>query len=647
MTIEMTADREDPPEHKPREPKKNDGNSSSDDEHREDGQPESIPIFEFMKGMKRDLKARAPLYWDDWKRPENPFLVLNAILFAFVVQLIPALIFAELLDRQTEGSLAVAEVLLSAGIIGIIYSLIAGQPLVLLGITGPVAILLGTSYGLAAQFDAEYFAFFWWLCMWTALLHLLTAVVGLVNFVWQITPFSSQIFEFFIAMSFIYESIRDLVEPIHLTKEGEVEERSSAYASLVVGILTFVICWSLHFAETWVFFTRQVRIFLTSYNMMIAIVIMTSLSYLPGVDQDFSKDNGDKHHGIERVNIRFTPWDWQPTADRPWVANPFEGIDAKGIFGALFPAFMLYLLFFIDHNISSILTQANKYNLSKPPAYHWDFFCLGLTIIPCGILGLPPGSGLIPQAPLHTRALCTRKHEMIHGVRREVVTHCEEQRWSALIQASLMFVALSLMVAIAWIPVGCLFGVFLYLGVGAMHGNEIWERLTLMFMLPKKRPQIPVVTMVSSWRIVQMFTAIQVACAALVFGIAQFASVGYIFPALIAALVPVRSYIVSRLFDDSDLKYLDPVDETDDDYVEEIREIHAAERRPSIGEEELFHGLSEFRTKGHDHDAEEYYQHHPKNVPSTLGQDSNEARLRRRAYAAGSTDASVTDVLEA
>ena len=478
------------------------------------------PLLQFLTGMKQDLNARLPFYKDDWKRPNSLFIVINATFFAFVVQLIPGLIFAELLDRQTKGSLAVAEVLLSAGIIGVIYALLSGQPLVLLGITGPVAILLGTSYGLAEQFDAEYFTFFWWLCIWTSIFHLITAMVGLVNFVWRITPFSSQIFEFFIAMSFIYESIRDLVEPLHLAK-GHAQERSAGYASLVIGILTFYICWSLHFAETWMYFPREVRTSLTSYNMMIALVIMTGLSYLPGVDQ--SSDG----HGIHRVNIRFTPWDWQPTYDRPWITHPLDGIDTKGIFGALFPAFMLYLLFFIDHNISSILTQSSQYNLSKPPAYHWDFFVLGLTIIPCGILGLPPGSGLIPQAPLHTRALCNREHETDNnGVKQEVVTHCEEQRWSALCQASLMFVALSLLVMISWIPVGCLFGIFLYLGVGAMYGNEIWERITLCGMYAKKRPKIPVVTQVRSWRTVQLFTTLQVACAVLIFGVAQFASVG-------------------------------------------------------------------------------------------------------------------------
>jgi hypothetical protein len=476
--------------------------------------------LECMKGVITDLKARLPLYKSDWARPESIPRVLNATIFAFVVQLIPALIFAELMQRKTEGSLAVAETLLSAGVVGVLYVFMAGQPLVLLGITGPVAILLGTSYGLAERFEAEYFAFFWWLCMWTALLHVAAAMVGLVNFVWIITPFTSQIFEFFIAMSFIYESIRDLLGPLHLKEaQDESEDRSAQYASLVIGICTFQVCWTLHFAETWVYGPRQFRTFLSSYNMAISVVIMTSSSYLPGINQTATTP-----HGIERVEVT-VPWNWQPSTDRKWVTNPLEGIGAKGIFGALFPAFMLFLLFFIDHNISSILTQAPKYNLKKPPAYHWDIFCLGLTIIPCAILGLPPGSGLIPQAPLHTRALATREIREIHGVQREVTTNVEEQRWSGFGQAALMFMALSLFVVISWIPKACLFGVFLYLGVGAMHGNEIWERITLCAMYEKKRPPIPVVSNVR-WRTVQWFTLVQVTCAGLIFGIAQFASIG-------------------------------------------------------------------------------------------------------------------------
>ena len=193
---------------------------------------------------------------------------------------------------------------------------------------------------------------------------------------------------------------------------------------------------------------------------------------------------------------------------------------------SIIPGFMFFLLFIIDHNVSSIMTQSPKYNLKKPAAYHWDFFILGVTFIPCAILGLPPGNGLIPQAPLHCRALCERRLERDeHGVLREVVTHCEEQRWSGLGQACLMLVALACFEVVSWIPRGCLFGLFLYLGMGALHGNEIWERMCFNLIVEKRRPAIPVVRNVE-WRTAQLYTAIQFGCAFCIFAVAQFASVG-------------------------------------------------------------------------------------------------------------------------
>jgi hypothetical protein len=98
-------------------------------------------FFELFTGMKTDLANRAPYYLSDWGKPRSFITIVNAIFFAFIVQLIPALIFAELMDSRTNGNLAVAETLLSTGIIGIIYAVLSGQPMTLLGVTGPVGRL--------------------------------------------------------------------------------------------------------------------------------------------------------------------------------------------------------------------------------------------------------------------------------------------------------------------------------------------------------------------------------------------------------------------------------------------------------------------------------------------------------------------------
>lgn len=566
--------------------KESDGDGGDDDDDDE-------PLFQFMTGIKDDLNARAPLYKDDWGKPRSTFTVVNATVFAFVIQLIPALIFAELMARETENNLGVAEVVLSSAVIGIIYAIFAGQPLVIMGITGPVAILLGTSYRLTQTFNAPYFPFFFWVCIWAGAMHIVSSMIGLVNLVWKVTPFTSQIFEFFIGISFIYLSCRDMIEPLYLGQSDvDPVDRAGQYATLLLGILTCYISYTLHFAETWTLFTRQIRTVLTAYNTLFAVVIVTGLSYLPGVDMGT----------LARVVV-MVPWDWQPTADRPWVSSPIEGMTASAIFGAIIPGLMFFLLFIIDHNVSSILSQVPKYNLKKPAAYHWDFFVLGITFIPCAILGLPPGNGLIPQAPLHVRALCTREIQTDkYGVKREVVTYVEEQRWSGLGQALLMLVALSAFRVISWIPNGALFGLLLYLGIGALHGNEIWERTVFCMMIPKKRPPIPIVTDVK-WRTVQFFTFIQLLCAFSVFALANFSSVGYLYPLLLVILVPIRSYILSRIFSEEDLKRLDPhgkEEEKKDNYHEDQRIIHQHQKASmSIDQEALeFPHFGEFRGQG-------------------------------------------------
>ena len=66
---------------------------------------------------------------------------------------------------------------------------------------------------------------------------------------------------------------------------------------------------------------------------------------------------------------------------------------------------------------------------------------------------------------------------------------------------------------------------------------------------------------------------------------------------------------MNRLFDENDLKYLDPVDETDNDYIAE--QIDYEEDLSPKRTSEFGFGLSEFRIGNVPHDPDEYYQRHP------------------------------------
>lgn len=67
------------------------------------------------------------------------------------------------------------------------------------------------------------------------------------------------------------------------------------------------------------------------------------------------------------------------------------------IAGALVPALIITVLFYFDHSVSSQLAQTPDFNLRKPSAYNWDLFLLGFMTFACGILGIPPVNGVLPQ----------------------------------------------------------------------------------------------------------------------------------------------------------------------------------------------------------------------------------------------------------
>lgn len=62
-----------------------------------------------------------------------------------------------------------------------------------------------------------------------------------------------------------------------------------------------------------------------------------------------------------------------------------------------------------QNNVSAVMAQARSFPVKRPAGFHWDFFLLGITTFVAGILGLPAPNGLVPQAPVHTEALCVTK----------------------------------------------------------------------------------------------------------------------------------------------------------------------------------------------------------------------------------------------
>ena len=234
------------------------------------------------------------------------------------------------------------------------------------------------------------------------------------------------------------------------------------------------------------------------------------------------------------------------------------------VFMAIVPAIMLLILFFFDHNVSSIMAQDPKFNLKKPPSFNYDFAVLGMSVVLCGIFGVPPGNGLIPQAPLHVRALAVVEAIDTPAGKREVYAAVVEKRWSNLLQSILIVVTVFLFPALKLIPQGVLAGTFLYMGASGFLGNRLYDRLGLLRMQAIRRPAFEFLEFVPFPKVVK-YTLIQFAAVVLTFFVSfnffmpeGSPSIAIIFPLLIAALIPIRERILPNYFTELELRHLDP-----------------------------------------------------------------------------------------
>lgn len=181
------------------------------------------------------------------------------------------------------------------------------------------------------------------------------------------------------------------------------DQITNGFASVVIAILFFLTIYLLEMLGTSTIFNPFWRKILGDYAYPIATIFWTGFSHFPG--------------NLKYVNFSRLPTTkaFYPTIPRSWIVD-FWNLPVKWIFVGIPFGFLLTLLFYYDHNVSSLTAQARQFPLKKPGGFHWDFFLLGITSFISGILGLPLPNGLVPQAPVHTDSLTNYHDELITTV---------------------------------------------------------------------------------------------------------------------------------------------------------------------------------------------------------------------------------------
>lgn len=420
------------------------------------------------RGVYNDIRTRWPHYRSDITDAYN-YRVIPAVIFIFFTNLLPAIAFAQDMFDRTDNAYGVNEVLMSSAIAGVVFGLFAGQPLCIVGVTGPIAIFSYTVYELMEPRGTPYFPFMCWIYLWLMAMHFVAALCNWVSFLKIISNFSCEVFGFFICIVYCQKAVQILDR--QFKEMGPASGFCSVMISLLMvifGLGSTVFGSELHYFKPW---TRK---FFVDYGVPLAVIFFTGFVHFGGY-------LNDANLATLPVTKAFAPTISSSKVGREhgWFIHfwPGENIDVSDVFLAIPYAILLTFLFYFDHNVSSLMCQLKLYPLKKPASFHWDFMLLGLTTGVAGLIGIPAPNGLIPQAPLHTSSLVV--HDLKTGVAQSVV----EQRFTNTMQGAMTFVLMTgpFLTVLGLIPQAVLAGLFFIMGMSGLHNGEVVNKIKFLF----------------------------------------------------------------------------------------------------------------------------------------------------------------------
>ncbi|KAK2603761.1 hypothetical protein QQS21_004046 [Conoideocrella luteorostrata] len=494
-----------------------------------------------LRGMVNDVRRRLPYYVSDWLDAWD-YRVVPATVYMYFANILPALAFSLDMFSKTGSNYGVNEVLLASVLGSVVFSIFAAQPLIIVGVTGPITVFNYTVYDIMKDTGINYIGFMAWIGIWSLILHVILAVTNSCNSLRWVTRFPCDIFGFYVAFIYLQKGIQVL---------DRLGDNTPFYLSIMAALLVFMVAYICGELGTSSLFKHPIRVFLKDYGTPLTLIFFTGFVHIGRM----------RNVELERLPTGIA---FEPTSGRNWVVR-FWDLSVGEVFTALPFAILLTILFWFDHNVSSLIAQGSEFPLRKPAGFHWDIFLLGITTGVAGILGLPFPNGLIPQAPFHTESLCVTKPVKQLDEKGEdkgdftyEATHVVEQRVSNLAQGLLTLGTMTgpLLVVLHLIPHGVLAGLFFVMGIQALEANGITTKLIFLARDKSLTPANSPLRRIKRRSAVWLFVIIELLGFGATFAITQtVAAVG--FPVFIFLLIPLRARILPKLFRPDELDVLD------------------------------------------------------------------------------------------
>ncbi|XP_031414271.1 sodium-driven chloride bicarbonate exchanger isoform X5 [Clupea harengus] len=565
------------------------------------GGPELQRTGRIFGGLFLDLKRKAPHYLSDYTDALS-LQCLASFLFLYCACMSPVITFGGLLGEATEGRISAIESLFGASMTGIAYSLFAGQPLTILGSTGPVLVFEKILYKFCKDYGLSYLSLRVCIGLWTAFFCLLLVATDASSLVCYITRFTEEAFASLICIIFIYEALEKLIHlgdhyPINMNNDlnnltqyscvcvmptapsndtlqhWETNNISSTqvdwgsldvqgcinmqghfegtacgphgpyvpdvlFWSVVLFFSTVAMSFFLKEFKTSRYFPTKVRQVISDFAVFITILTMVLVDYALGVPSP-------------KLQV---PSVFKPTRDdRGWLISPLGNNPWWTVIISCLPALLCTILIFMDQQITAVIINRKEHKLKKGCGYHLDLFVVGVMLGVCSIMGLPWFVAATVLSISHVNSLKLESECSAPGEQPKFLG-IREQRFTGLMIFTLMGCSVFMTSTLKFIPMPVLYGVFLYMGASSLRGIQFFDRLKLFGMPAKHQPDFIYLRHVPL-RKVHMFTTIQLSCLILLWVI-KTSKAAIVFPMMVLALLFIRK-LLDFFFDKRDLSWLD------------------------------------------------------------------------------------------
>uniref|UniRef100_A0A8C5R0Q1 Anion exchange protein n=1 Tax=Leptobrachium leishanense TaxID=445787 RepID=A0A8C5R0Q1_9ANUR len=494
------------------------------------------------------------------------------------------------------------ESLFGASMTGIAFSLFGGQPLTILGSTGPVLVFEKILFKFCKEYGLSYLSLRASIGLWTAFNCIVLVATDASSLVCYITRFTEEAFAALICIIFIYEALEKLIQlgekhPINMNNNLELltqyscgctepvnpsngtlnhwresnitaseipwnnltVEECHSYKGVFVGracghegpYVPDVLFWSIILFFTTVilsstlkqfktsrYFPTKVRSIISDFAVFITIMSMVMLDYCIGIPSP-------------KLQV---PSDFKPTRDdRGWIVNPLGPNPWWTVVAAIIPSLLCTILIFMDQQITAVIINRKEHKLKKACGYHLDLLMVGVMLGVCSVMGLPWFVAATVLSITHVNSLKLESECSAPGEQPKFLG-IREQRVTGLMIFVLMGSSVFMTRVLQFIPMPVLYGVFLYMGASSLKGIQFFDRILLFWMPAKHQPDFIYLRHVPL-RKVHLFTVIQLTCLVLLWVI-KASPAAIVFPMMVLALVFVRK-LMDFFFTKRELSWLD------------------------------------------------------------------------------------------